>query len=209
VRDLIVTNEWDLELYRKRLKDVFPLVTAAYVIATPAKVNMDKLEGVTWIIEEVAKKDLRLTPDTLQATWAKLLKLDYFGPFTAYEIASDLRHTYVCRDASDIRSWASFGPGAGRGMSRVMGLPVDTLDYRRVLDHKCLLDNALTLLRMSEDPAHWPQEWPRWEMREVEHTLCEFDKYERTRLGEGTPKQAYGGRKRKSYRRKKKNRSDQ
>jgi hypothetical protein len=28
-------------------------------------------------------------------------------------------------------------------------------------------------------------------MREVEHTLCEFDKYERVRTGEGKPRGVY------------------
>jgi hypothetical protein len=28
-------------------------------------------------------------------------------------------------------------------------------------------------------------------MREVEHTLCEFDKYERVRLGQGRSKRRY------------------
>ncbi len=31
--------------------------------------------------------------------------------------------------------------------------------------------------------------WPPLELREIEHSLCEFDKYERVRLGEGKPKQ--------------------
>jgi hypothetical protein len=35
------------------------------------------------------------------------------------------------------------------------------------------------------------EHWPAWEMREVEHTLCEFDKYERARLGEGKPRGVY------------------
>jgi hypothetical protein len=57
------------------------------------------------------------------------------------------------------------------------------------------------LLRDSRDAKFWPQGgkatakaaqnalyWPKWELREVEHTLCEFDKFERTRLGEGRPR---------------------
>ena len=32
---------------------------------------------------------------------------------------------------------------------------------------------------------------PNLEMREIEHSLCEFDKYERTRLGEGRPRAKY------------------
>ena len=32
---------------------------------------------------------------------------------------------------------------------------------------------------------------PALEMRDIEHCLCEFDKYERTRLGEGRPRAKY------------------
>ena len=32
---------------------------------------------------------------------------------------------------------------------------------------------------------------PALEMREIEHCLCEFDKYERARLGEGRPRAKY------------------
>ena len=32
---------------------------------------------------------------------------------------------------------------------------------------------------------------PKLEMREIEHCLCEFDKYERTRLGQGRPRSFY------------------
>jgi len=46
--------------------------------------------------------------------------------------------------------------------------------------------------QMADVLDEWrPGDWPRWEMRDVEHCLCEFDKYERARLGEGRPKQIY------------------
>ena len=50
-----------------------------------------------------------------------------------------------------------------------------------------------SILDRSRSSKFWPQEWPAWEMREVEHTLCEFDKFERVRLGEGAPRQRYAG----------------
>lgn len=34
-------------------------------------------------------------------------------------------------------------------------------------------------------------DWPSWEMRDVEHTLCEFDKWERVRLGQGKPRSKF------------------
>lgn len=36
--------------------------------------------------------------------------------------------------------------------------------------------------------AQGENDWPAWEMRDVEHTLCEYDKMERARLGEGRPR---------------------
>jgi hypothetical protein len=32
---------------------------------------------------------------------------------------------------------------------------------------------------------------PMLEMRDIEHSLCEFDKYERVRLGQGRPRSKY------------------
>ena len=40
-------------------------------------------------------------------------------------------------------------------------------------------------------PNHLEGHMPPLEMREVEHTLCEFDKYERVRNGEGKPRSIY------------------
>ena len=36
---------------------------------------------------------------------------------------------------------------------------------------------------------------PRFEARDIEHTLCEFDKYERVRLNEGKMRSKYDWRK--------------
>lgn len=63
-------------------------------------------------------------------------------------------------------------------------------------------DGTITRIREGHK-AHWPEigtdvgealrrgDWPVWELREVEHTLCEFDKYERARLGQGAPRGVY------------------
>jgi hypothetical protein len=45
------------------------------------------------------------------------------------------------------------------------------------------------------DGALWPKDWPKLEMRDVEHTLCEFDKYERVKAGEGQMRAKYDWRK--------------
>ena len=40
---------------------------------------------------------------------------------------------------------------------------------------------------------YFNQAWPPFEMREIEHSLCEFHKYEKARLGIGQPKQKLKG----------------
>jgi hypothetical protein len=37
-------------------------------------------------------------------------------------------------------------------------------------------------------------EWPPFEIREIEHSLCEFDKHQRCLQGQGRPRQRFAGR---------------
>lgn len=124
--------------------------------------------------------------DTLEQAHAALLPYHGWGGFMAYEVVSDLRHTRYLEDAPDIHTWAFAGPGAKRGLNRVYGREV-----------KATLKDAQALEEMRAIHA-WFAGGNRWrfkplEMREVEHSLCEFDKYERARLREGTPRALFRG----------------
>lgn len=110
------------------------------------------------------------------------------GPFIAYEIVTDLRRTLLC-DAPDAMTWCNISKGGGsaRGLRR-LGYDVT------VTGAVALLDEALDRNDMS---AHLSQHLPLGstptalgvlpllELREIEHALCEFDKYERVRSGLG------------------------
>jgi hypothetical protein len=127
---------------------------------------------------------------TLEAAWNWLKKFDYLGPFHSYEIVTDLRHTALLRNAPDIMTWANPGPGARRGLNRVHGR--DKKDHS--VSREGLIEEMRVILQFSKDRSLWPEGpimWPSWEMRDVEHTLCEFDKYERIRLGEGRTRGVY------------------
>jgi hypothetical protein len=137
------------------------------------------LESV-WRHRHVVEPELH---NTLQRAHKAFLPYHGWGGFTAYEVVCDLRHTRYLRDAPDVTSWAHAGPGAKRGLNRLLGRPPKT----------ALKDvDALALMQQAyEKMVHkWPHE-PRLELREVEHSLCEFDKYERTRLGEGRPRSKF------------------
>lgn len=161
-----------------------PWVTGAYIVKTPD--GMDKLLGALWIVEQARLRLPVLAADrsfacSMEALHADLVRFPFLGGFTAYEIVSDIRWMSVGQSWPDIMTWAHAGPGAVRGLNRVHGRPV-----KASLNQRQALSEMRDLL--AESREHWPDEWPMWEMREVEHTLCEFDKYERVRLGEGTPR---------------------
>jgi hypothetical protein len=197
-----------------------PYVTGSYIIKTPD--GRDKLDGVLWCVEQFMRGDWReyaLTPEskpeTLEDYWTWLCGFPYLGPFMAYEIVTDLRHTMQLERAPDIMTWANPGPGARRGLNRLHGRRLEYPTPRSQL-----ILEMQELLVLSQEALYWPQfecvrhdavmgrfppsmrpeanidlleesMWPAWEMREVEHTLCEWDKYERIRLGQGRPRQVF------------------
>lgn len=180
---------------RERLAGVKPLVTGAYMIKTPA--GMDKLSGLLWCLRQFLPHAIHLQvhideETTLEGVWERLREFPYLGDFMAYEIVTDLRHTLM-KTAPDINTWANPGPGCARGIDRLLGLPVGTLKRHQKVDREKMMGVMQNLLASSRNDKHWPARWPKWEMREVEHTLCEFDKYERALFGQGTPKQKYNG----------------
>ena len=191
----------------KTLMPKGPYTTGSYIISSPP--GYEKLEGVLeilarfWQNSEWRQNANVLHLWSLEQTWDWLKEQDYLGKFHSYEIVTDLRHTHLLRGAPDILTWASPGPGARRGLNRIWGRP-----YRDTgLSREQMIEDMRALLSLSRDARFWPQVgkatkklaenqllWPAWEMREVEHTLCEWDKFERTRLGQGRPRGKFDGR---------------
>lgn len=125
---------------------------------------------------------------TLQETWALFQEPQYtgWGPFMAYQVVVDMRHTRYLRNAPDINEWAAVGPGSARGLNRLHGRPV-----KQALKQEQALAEMLELrLEMAQPGALAPWlELP--DLSDVQNCLCEFDKYERVRLGEGRPRALY------------------
>jgi len=192
-----------------------PIVNGAYIIKGTD--GMDKLSGVldafyqfmsttqpTDIVpcktlahwKQVAD-ELRHRPIKMEDAWDWMRQFPYQGRFTAYEIVCDLRYTALLERAPDINTWANAGPGAIRGLARLHDRFVPNEEKPSRLAAEARVSNEQMLEEMCELLVHahsnhyWPQKWPAWEMREVEHTLCEWDKYERARLGQGKPKQLF------------------
>ena len=107
----------------------------------------------------------------------------------AYEVVTDLRHTYLLEDAEDLLTWANAGPGAMRGLNRLTGreLGYSKRSHDWVGEMQQLYKEVQTKL-----PVHIIQRNDlRYEMREIEGGLCEFDKYSRIFKGEGRTRSIY------------------
>lgn len=127
------------------------------------------------------------------------------GPFTSYEVACDLRHTKLLAHAKDINSWANAGPGAKRGIHRLLTGDKDWDSNYRWPDVVAKINGKKTVIKRKrgEKPVYNTVmrdllikfqssmskeiktcDWP-FEMREIEHSLCEFDKWSRVKNNEG------------------------
>lgn len=158
---------------------------------------------------------------SLELCWEWLSSMPFIGDFTAYEIVTDLRHTALLENAPDINTWANPGPGAKRGLNVMHGRPLKSgvrrdvyieemmllleasrdpqywpqplINYDRVFEDN-VFDGYTETPDLGEYHAESEGDWPAWELREVEHTLCEFFKYERVRTtGQGTRQRFRGG----------------
>jgi hypothetical protein len=166
-----------------------PYCTGSYIINSPN--GMNKLRGVLQMIQWVWERrvefvDEILTHQTLEHSWEQFRKVNHIADFTSYELVTDLRWTHLLVNATDIMTWANPGPGAMRGLNRLHGRELEKKQHKHLF-----VCEMREVLEASKDPENWPVYWAPLEMRDVEHTLCEFDKYERARLGQGRPRGVY------------------
>lgn len=181
--------EWDRSKAIEEIKKNPKWITGAYIVKSPNR--MDKVTGVTecvshlWDDRENIIKQLE-SFTTLEEAWKFLMQYPYIGPFVSYEMVTDLRHTYLLENATDICSWGNPGPGAMRGLNRLTGRPLEFCKrswdwHSEMLD---LYDWCSQKLDLSK--LNYP-----FEMREVEGGLCEFDKYSRILKGQGRTRSVY------------------
>ena len=182
-------------------------VTGAYIITS--KTGMDKLAGICSIIEDFYHgkfpSEFEFFYDkpvnwrglaeslldhrgkyTLWSVWNWLSQVPFQGTFHSYENVTDLRHTALLDKAPDIYTWANAGPGAVRGLNRIFGY-----DLNQKMRPENSLKGMLYLLEKSKEI--WPNDtdFPPLEARDIEHSLCEYDKYMRVWHNEGAPRSLY------------------
>ena len=108
------------------------------------------------------------------------------GGFMAYEVVTDLNYTPVLEKATDRYTWANAGPGAIRGLNRLSDRPLNKKITQKIANeemHYLMMQKHLYCME------HVPLS--EIDMRAIEHSLCEWDKYERVRLHQGKPRSKF------------------
>jgi hypothetical protein len=130
----------------------------------------------------------RLRPkagDTLNSYHMLLGQFHGLGSFMAAQVVADLKYVEPLKSASDWFTFAASGPGSRRGLNRVLDRSVDATwteeGWRQ----------SLSVLHRVVSEATEDTNLCGLHAQDLQNCLCEFDKYERVRLGEGRPRALY------------------
>lgn len=180
-----------IALAKRRSEEGLRVFTGAYIIPTLGRRGPKSEAVCTFVLTPLwkAREKLGLIATrtrSWRATAEHMRRMLGFGGtgFLTKEVLQDVLHTPVLADAVDRNTWCPAGPGARRGLNRLAGrdLRASVGEPKLLCEMRRLFDDASATL---------PSWMPKLELHDIQFQLCEFDKYERVRLGEGRPKALY------------------
>lgn len=132
-----------------------------------------------------ARETVRPKRDMTLMEYSILLQKNLYGikSFMAGQIIADIKYDGPLSDASDWETFAVQGPGSRRGLARLMSLPANHRWARwewetEFRDLWTVWNGLRTFVKLDH-------------AQDLQNCLCEFDKYERARTGQGRPKQSF------------------
>jgi len=199
-----------------------PIHTGAFVInPSSGDENLNKYQLPEYVVRTLEREwganlgELIHKTNSLETAHQMMMVCPGTGGFMAYEYVTDFSYTNtLLGNAMDTYTWSNPGPGARRGMRRIInGNAIEpvyreeemykTFSKELLSDWKAYVEKTLMSVidefmkdeRVKEDydlEAKVRSAFHMFDcitMREVEHWLCEFDKYERG----GSSKRRYMG----------------
>lgn len=201
------------ELMLRRQNCGQPVYTNAFMLNSQfGGLGPTKAHYITNVIRKLAQDQFVKEidgPPTMKRPHTVLMQYPSIGTFMAYQYCCDFSYIdkYLAQ-ARDTMTWSAPGVGSSRGMCRILGLPVSSnmnnetwllaaqelLHYwRNFVDHT-LLTEALSFSKdLDADQCLFVSSsyalFTELKMQDVQHWLCEYDKYKRG----GSTKRNYNG----------------
>jgi len=179
-----------IKVLNARKKRGDKVYNGAYIIST----NGVKMEKSEYLAEKLGtlykeREYIRYKPkEPLEEFAKRLQEFDTMGSFITGQVVADLKYVGAARKAPDWWTYVTSGPGSRRGLGRVMegtpDMPLSEEDWQHCIN--VLMDEYVEGYLAEND-------MPKMHLQDLQNCLCEFDKYERVRLGEGRPKSKYPG----------------
>lgn len=192
-------NDWNddvaksvIQTARARLGAGARVFTGAYVITNcgrtePKEVVVCDFIGSMWKRAPMVMSALKMRR-SWEAAYDVLKTVPGFGGsgFMSKEVLQDVLLTRFGKDADDALTWSPVGPGARRGINRLQerdlhyGGGKEAFWVAELMAVQGAVNAELIGTGIKPLSAH-----------DVQFCLCEFDKYERVRLGQGRPRSTY------------------
>lgn len=169
--------------------------TGAYMIHADAGDYPSKADYLAMkVLNPMWEKRQYLRPregDYLLSFYNRLHECRDMGSFMAGQVVADVKFTDGLHIAPDWWTFAVPGPGSKRGLNRVCGREIGATwsehhwlsrlrALRRVVEVKLAKSTARDRIEVIS-------------AQDLQNCLCEFDKYDRVRLGQGRPRSLYAG----------------
>ena len=164
--------------------------TGAYMIGTQGNAKDKPLFIAENVLQPLWDRREELRPKdgmTLESFARPIINTKNQGTFMVGQIVADIKYAGPLLTAADWETWTVSGPGSRRGLNRVMGR-----DLGKGWNDKDF--GAQMILLRNEVNNGLPSWMEPLHAQDLQNCLCEFDKYERVRLGEGRPRSLYPGR---------------
>jgi hypothetical protein len=176
MEDLGYPVPWDsfffMDVMNTRTRRGIKCFDTAYQLLVQGKQGSKIDNMVTYILDPLWDNRNEIRPrfeDTLRSFFDRLSAFKYMGLFYTGQVIADLKYVQLT-SAPDWDTFAVPGPGSERGLNRVLGR-----DKKTPWREKDWLESLVELRKSIRIPMH---------SQDLQNCLCEFDKYERVRLGE-------------------------
>lgn len=160
---------------------------AAYIVSTNGHTMPFPAYIAAYVLQPLWERSCLEWDGKTLASYAKCLQtFNGMGSFMTGQVVADLKyHHHVMAQAKDWWTFVVPGPGSKRGLNRLHGRPCDAPMSEKKFHQDFPLAVELA------DAVCMGNDWEPMHAQDIQNCLCEFDKYERARTGQGRPKQHY------------------